>query len=100
MTSSMGLNVELVNIKDKQNIEARFFEREWRDAIFRDGSCASAVAAITAKQGSLAIARATLPRSADGTMEGEIFCEVRRSLSAGGSFSFNEPRCQPLPDPA
>src|SRR3989441_10616022 len=46
-----GINVELVNIKDKQNIEARFFERGVGGRQSPGtGSCASAAAAITAKR--------------------------------------------------
>ncbi len=47
-----GINVELVLVKDKNNVEARFFERgvgETRSS--GTGSCASAVAAIATKRG-------------------------------------------------
>ena len=46
-----GINVELVAVKDKSNIDARFFERgvgETRSS--GTGSCASAVAAIATKR--------------------------------------------------
>ena len=46
-----GINVELAIIKDKQNIEARFFERGVGETQSSGtGSCASAVAAITTKR--------------------------------------------------
>src|SRR5207247_82767 len=46
-----GINVELVAIKDKQNIEARFFERGVGETQSSGtGSCASAVASIGAKK--------------------------------------------------
>jgi diaminopimelate epimerase len=46
-----GINVELVSIKDKQNIEARFFERGVGETQSSGtGSCASAVAAISTKR--------------------------------------------------
>jgi diaminopimelate epimerase len=47
-----GINVELVLVKDKNNVEARFFERgvgETRSS--GTGSCASAVAAIATQRG-------------------------------------------------
>jgi diaminopimelate epimerase len=46
-----GINVELVNIKNKQDIDARFFERGVGETQSSGtGSCASAVAAIAAKR--------------------------------------------------
>jgi len=45
-----GINVELVIVKDKQNVEARFFERGVGETQSSGtGSCASAVAAIASK---------------------------------------------------
>ena len=45
-----GVNVELVIIKDKSNVEVRFFERGVGETQSSGtGSCASAVAAIAAK---------------------------------------------------
>jgi diaminopimelate epimerase len=50
-TFKHGVNVELVIIKDKGNIEARFFERGVGETQSSGtGSCASAVAAIAAKR--------------------------------------------------
>jgi diaminopimelate epimerase len=44
-----GINVELVIVKDKHNVEARFFERGVGETQSSGtGSCASAVAAISA----------------------------------------------------
>lgn len=46
-----GINVELVTIKDKSNVEARFFERGVGETQSSGtGSCASAVAAIASKR--------------------------------------------------
>ena len=46
-----GINVELVVVKDKNNVEARFFERGVGETQSSGtGSCASAVAAISAKR--------------------------------------------------
>jgi len=46
-----GINVELVDIKDKQNIEVRFFERGVGETQSSGtGSCAAAVASIAAKR--------------------------------------------------
>ncbi len=46
-----GVNVELVIVKDKSNVEARFFERGVGETQSSGtGSCASAVAAIAAKR--------------------------------------------------
>ena len=46
-----GINVELVRVKDKQNVEARFFERGVGETQSSGtGSCASAVAAIASKR--------------------------------------------------
>jgi diaminopimelate epimerase len=46
-----GINVELVNIVDRRNIEARFFERGVGETQSSGtGSCAAAVAAIVAKR--------------------------------------------------
>ena len=46
-----GINVELVIIKDKSNVEARFFERGVGETQSSGtGSCASAVASISAKR--------------------------------------------------
>ena len=46
-----GINVELVQVKDRQNVEARFFERGVGETQSSGtGSCASAVAAISCKR--------------------------------------------------
>jgi diaminopimelate epimerase len=46
-----GINVEMVRVKDKQNLEARFFERGVGETQSSGtGSCAAAVAAIAAKR--------------------------------------------------
>jgi diaminopimelate epimerase len=46
-----GINIELVHIKDKSNIEVRFFERGVGETQSSGtGSCAAAVAAITTGQ--------------------------------------------------
>ena len=46
-----GINVELVRVKDRQNLEARFFERGVGETQSSGtGSCASAVAAIAGKR--------------------------------------------------
>jgi diaminopimelate epimerase len=46
-----GINVELVQVKDRQNVEARFFERGVGETQSSGtGSCASAVAAIAGKR--------------------------------------------------
>ena len=50
-TFKEGVNVELVGVKDENNIEVRFFERGVGETQSSGtGSCAAAVAAISAKR--------------------------------------------------
>jgi len=82
-----GINVELVNIKDKQNIEARFFERGVGETQSSGtGSCASAVAAITAKQAASPLRVHTPGGVQTVRWEGEIFLRGKAQLICRGEF--------------
>src|SRR5207302_1335001 len=84
-----GINVELVNIKDKQNIEARFFERGVGETQSSGtGSCASAVAAITAKQAASPLRVHTPGGVQTVRWEGEIFLRGKAQLICRGEFFF------------
>jgi len=82
-----GINVELVNIKDKQNIEARFFERGVGETQSSGtGSCASAVAAITAKRAA-SPSRVHTPGGVQTVRwEGEVFLRGKAQLICRGEF--------------
>jgi diaminopimelate epimerase len=82
-----GINVELVNIKDKQNIEARFFERgvgETRSS--GTGSCASVVAAITAKRAASPVRVHTPGGVQTVRWENEVFLRGKAQLICQGEF--------------
>ena len=69
-----GVNVELVIVKDKSNVEVRFFERGVGETQSSGtGSCASAVAAIADKTRPVAGAGSRPRRSADRPMGGGRF---------------------------
>ena len=86
-----GVNVELVKVQDRENIEARFFERgvgETRSS--GTGSCASAVAAIFSKR-----AESPLRVHAPGGMqtvrwEGQVFLNGPAVLVCRGEFFIGE----------
>src|SRR5215467_8451013 len=80
-----GINVELVNIKDKQNIEARFFERGVGETQSSGtGSCASAVAAITAKRAASPVRVHTAGGIQTVRWEGEVFLRGKAQLICQG----------------
>jgi diaminopimelate epimerase len=82
-----GINVELVNIKDKQNIEARFFERGLGETQSSGtGSCASAVAAITAKRAASPVRVHTPGGVQMVRWEGELFLRGKAQLICRGEF--------------
>ncbi len=82
-----GINVELVNIKDKQNIEARFFERGVGETQSSGtGSCASAVAAITAKRAASPVRVHTPGGVQTVRWEGEVFLRGKAQLICRGEF--------------
>ncbi len=64
-----GINVELVIVKDKSNVEARFFERGVGETQSSGtGSCASAVAAICRETGRVTGAGSCAGRNSDGAL--------------------------------
>jgi diaminopimelate epimerase len=82
-----GINVELVVVTDKDNIEARFFERgvgETRSS--GTGSCAAAVAAIFAKRARSPV-RVHAPGGAQLVRwEGEVFLRGPARIVCSGEF--------------
>jgi len=86
-----GTNVELVIVKDKSNVEVRFFERGVGETQSSGtGSCASAVAAIAAKRAQSPV-RVHAPGGAQTVRWEEAKFSSEGSLNwfAAASFSFN-----------
>jgi diaminopimelate epimerase len=77
----------LVTIRDKQNIEARFFERGVGETQSSGtGSCASAVAAITSKRAASPIRVHTPGGVQMVRWEGEVFLRGTAQLICRGEF--------------
>jgi len=82
-----GINVELVAVKDKQNIEARFFERGVGETQSSGtGSCASAVASIEAKKAESPVRVHTPGGVQIVRWEGEVFLRGPAQLICRGEF--------------
>jgi diaminopimelate epimerase len=82
-----GINVELVVTKDNQNIDARFFERGVGETQSSGtGSCASAVAAITAKRAASPVRVHTPGGIQTVRWEGEVFLRGKAQLICRGEF--------------
>src|SRR3989475_1941951 len=82
-----GINVELVAVKDKQNIEARFFERGVGETQSSGtGSCASAVASIRAEKAESPGSVQTPGRGQIVRWEGEVFLRGPARLICRGEF--------------
>ena len=82
-----GINVELVVVKDKQNIDVRFFERgvgETRSS--GTGSCASAVASIATKQAESPVRVHTPGGIQTVRWENEVFLQGPARLICRGEF--------------
>jgi diaminopimelate epimerase len=82
-----GINVELVVVKDKQNIDVRFFERgvgETRSS--GTGSCASAVASIATKQAESPVRVHTPGGIQTVRWESEVFLRGPARLICRGEF--------------
>jgi len=83
-----GTNVELVIVKDKSNVEVRFFERGVGETQSSGtGSCASAVAAIAAKRAQSPV-RVHAPGGAQTVRweEGQVFLRGSAQLVCRGEF--------------
>ena len=82
-----GINVELVIIKDRQNIEARFFERGVGETQSSGtGSCAAAVAAITGRRAESPV-RVHAPGGIQTVRwKSEVFLRGAAQLICGGEF--------------
>lgn len=82
-----GVNVELVIIKDKSNVEVRFFERGVGETQSSGtGSCASAVAAIAARRAQSPV-RVQAPGGAQTVRwEGQVFLRGPAQLVCRGDF--------------
>ncbi len=86
-----GINVELLSVKNKENIEVRFFERgvgETRSS--GTGSCAAAVAAISSKQASSPV-RVHAPGGVQTVRwEGQVFLRGPATLVCRGEYFVGE----------
>ena len=82
-----GINVELVRIRDKENIEARFYERGVGETESSGtGSCASAVASIFTKRAESPI-RVHAPGGVQTVRwEGEVFLRGPAQIICRGEF--------------
>jgi diaminopimelate epimerase len=82
-----GINVELVIVKDKSNVEARFFERGVGETQSSGtGSCASAVAAIWSKRAASPL-RVHAPGGVQTVRwEGQVFLRGAAQLICRGEF--------------
>jgi len=82
-----GINVELVRVKDRQNVEARFFERGVGETQSSGtGSCASAVAAIAGKRAESPV-RVHTPGGVQAVRwEGQVFLRGPAQLVCRGEF--------------
>ncbi|PYX60119.1 MAG: hypothetical protein DMG73_07045 [Acidobacteria bacterium] len=82
-----GINVELVTTKDKQNIEARFFERGVGETQSSGtGSCAAAVASMVAKKAESAVCVHTPGGVQSVRWEGQVFLAGAAQLICRGEF--------------
>jgi diaminopimelate epimerase len=82
-----GINVELVRVKDKQEIEARFFERGVGETQSSGtGSCASAVAAISAQRAQSPVRVATPGGVQMVRWEEQVFLRGPAQLICRGEF--------------
>jgi diaminopimelate epimerase len=84
-----GINVELVKVKDKENIDVRFFERGVGETQSSGtGSCASAVAAIVTKK----VDSPVRVHASGGTQtvrwDGEVFLRGPARLICRGEYFF------------
>ena len=81
------INVELVNIRDKENIDVRFFERGVGETQSSGtGSCASAVAAISAKRAESPLRVHTPGGVQTVRWEGQVFLRGPAQLICRGEF--------------
>ncbi len=83
-----GTNVELVIVKDKSNVEVRFFERGVGETQSSGtGSCASAVAAIAAKRAQSPV-RVHAPGGVQTVrwQDGQVFLRGPAQLVCRGEF--------------
>jgi diaminopimelate epimerase len=82
-----GMNVELVNIRDKNNINARFFERGVGETQSSGtGSCAAAVASIATKRAASPV-RVHAPGGVQTVRwEGQVFLRGPAQLVCRGEF--------------
>lgn len=82
-----GINVELIRIQDRSNIEARFFERGVGETQSSGtGSCASAVAAIATKRADSPVCVHTPGGVQTVRWEGEVFLRGSAQLICQGEF--------------
>src|SRR5207245_178947 len=82
-----GINVELVTTKDKQNIEARFFERGVGETQSSGtGSCAAAVASMVAKKAESVVCVHTPGGVQSVRWEGQVFLAGAAQLICRGEF--------------
>ncbi len=82
-----GINVELVALKDKQNIEARFFERGVGETQSSGtGSCAAAVASVVAKKAESPVRVHTPGGVQSVRWEGQVFLAGPAQLICRGEF--------------
>lgn len=82
-----GINVELVRVKDKQEIEARFFERGVGETQSSGtGSCAAAVAAISAQRAQSPVRVATPGGVQTVRWEEQVFLRGPAQLICRGEF--------------
>jgi diaminopimelate epimerase len=82
-----GINVELVRIRDKENVEARFYERGVGETLSSGtGSCASAVASIFAKRAESPVRVHALGGVQAIRWEGEVFLRGPAQIICRGEF--------------
>lgn len=82
-----GINVELVTVRNKQEIEARFFERGVGETQSSGtGSCAAAVAAISAKRAQSPVRVHTLGGVQTVRWEDQVFLRGPAQLVCRGEF--------------
>jgi len=82
-----GINVELVQVKDRQNVEARFFERGVGETQSSGtGSCASAVAAIASKRAESPVRVHTPGGMQTVRWEDQVFLRGPAQLVCRGEF--------------
>lgn len=82
-----GINVELARVKDRQNVEARFFERGVGETQSSGtGSCASAVAAITSQRAESPVRVHTPGGMQTVRWEDQVFLRGPAQLICQGEF--------------